>query len=246
MNQILEGNISIKAAILANQRVIQQIMVEKKRYSRDTRFILKQASQRNIKINECSRADIDALASGKTHGGMIAICEERSYQNLSDYETKDSAFLALLEGIEDPFNFGYVIRALYAAGCEGIIVPPRNWNSAAGVVTKASAGASEYMNMIIAHDLKETVDVCKKQQFSIVCALRSAHSLNVYDYTFPRKMILAIGGELRGLSKVVIEASDQDIYIPYANDFRNAMTAAGSAAILGFERLRQQLKQKTL
>ena len=59
-------------------------------------------------------------------------------------------------------------------------------------------------------------------------------------------MILAIGGELRGLSKVVIEASDQDIYIPYANDFRNAMTAAGSAAILGFERLRQQLKQKTL
>lgn len=240
MKQILEGNISIKAAILAEKRVIHEIMLEKKKYSRDTRFILHQAMKRNITIHECTRDEIDHLACGKTHGGMIAICEERSYQSIQMYENKETAFLALLEGIEDPFNFGYVIRALYAAGCEGIIIPPRNWNSAAGVVAKAGAGASEYINMIIADHMSEMLQACKKQHFSLVCALRSDHSVNVYEYTFPKKMILAIGGELRGLSTAVKQASDQDIFIPYANDFRNAMTAAGSAAILGFERLRQQ------
>lgn len=240
MSQILEGNISVKAAMLAEQREIQQIMIEKKKYSRDTRFILNQAVKRNINIYECTRDEIDQFASGKTHGGIIAVCTDRKYQSIQAYEESETAFVALLEGIEDPFNFGYVIRALYAAGCDGIIIPPRNWNSAAGIVAKASAGASEYINMMIADNMNELLEACKRQQFSLVCALRSEHSLNVYEYTFPKKMILAIGGELRGLSAVVKNASDQDIYIPYANDFRNAMTAASSAAILGFERLRQQ------
>lgn len=240
MSQILEGNISVKAAILAKRRIIHEIMIEKKKYSKDTRFIIKQAMQQNISIHECERKEIDALASGKTHGGMIAVCEERNYQQLEAYEHKATVFLALLEGIEDPFNFGYIIRALYAAGCEGIIVPPRNWSSAAGIVTKASAGASEYIDMIVAEDMKEAIAACKAQQIQLVCALRSEHSKNVYEYTFPDKMILAIGGELRGLSKPVQAESDQDIYIPYANQFRNAMSAASSAAILGFEHFRQK------
>lgn len=240
MNQILEGNISVKAAILAEQREIQQIMIEKKKYNRDTRFILNQAMKRNIKIQECTRDEINQLASGKTHGGILAVCGNRKYQSIESYAQKENAFLALLEGIEDPFNFGYVIRALYAAGCDGVIIPPRNWNSAAGVVAKASAGASEYIDMILANPMEQLILDCQKQNFAIVCALRSEHSVNVYEYQFPKKMILAIGGELRGLSSVVKQASDQDIYIPYANDFRNAMTAASSAAILGFERLRQQ------
>lgn len=240
MNQILEGNISVKAAILAEQREIQQIMIEKKKYNRDTRFILNQAMKRNIMIQECTRDEIDQLANGKTHGGILAVCGDRKYQSIDSYKQKENAFLALLEGIEDPFNFGYIIRALYAAGCDGVIIPPRNWNSAAGVVAKASAGAAEYINMILADQMEQLILDCQKQQFTIVCALRSEHSVNVYEYQFPKKMILAIGGELRGLSSVVKQASDQDIYIPYANDFRNAMTAASSAAILGFERLRQQ------
>ncbi len=244
MSQILEGNISIKAAILAKRRFIHEIMIEKKKYSRDTRFIINQARLQNINIHECERKEIDALACGKTHGGMIAVCGERNYQQLAAYEQKSEVFLALLEGIEDPFNFGYVIRALYAAGCEGIIVPPRNWSSAAGIVTKASAGAGEYIDMILAEDMNEIIAACKAQQIQLVCALRSEHSQNVYEYTFPDKMVLAIGGELRGLSKPVQAESDQDIYIPYANQFRNAMSAASSAAILGFERFRQKQYNK--
>ena len=89
-----------------------------------------------------TREEIDELAKGKTHGGMIAFCGERSYQKLSDCIQNDECFLCILEGIEDPFNFGHVLRSLYAAGCNGVIIPPRNWTTAAGVVAKSSAGAS--------------------------------------------------------------------------------------------------------
>lgn len=49
----------------------------------------------------------------------------------------------MLDGVEDPFNFGAAIRAVYAAGVDGLVVPPRNWPSAAGVVARSSSGTSE-------------------------------------------------------------------------------------------------------
>jgi len=244
MSYILEGNISVKAAILAKRRCVNKILVDTRKHDKDTRFILLRAKESNIAIEYTTRESIDALAAGKTHGGMIAYCEEREYQTLKKYQGQSDLFLALLEGIEDPFNFGYVLRSLYAAGCDGVIIPKRNWTSAAGIVAKASAGASEYIDLIVADDMETLLKECKKQGITLVCAIRNEHAQNVYDYTFPRSCCLAIGGELRGLSKTVRDANDQAIYIPYANDFRNAMSAASSAAILAFERLRQT-KHKT-
>lgn len=239
MDYILEGNISVKAAILAARREITKILVDEHKHDKDTNFILRQAQDRGITIKRTTRDSIDEYCSGKTHGGLIAFCGERNYQKLTDYHAQEPLFLALIEGVEDPFNFGYVLRSLYAAGCQGVIIPPRNWTSAAGVVTKSSAGASEYIDLIIADDMEKTLSILKERNISLVCAMRSKDAVNVYDYPFPHKVCIAIGGELRGLSKIVQNHSDQNIYIPYANDFRNAMTAASSTAILAFEYLRQ-------
>lgn len=243
MEYRLEGNISVKAALLAQRRTVTKIIVDENKKDKDTAFILRKARDRHIPIISATRESIDEQCSGKTHGGLIAYCGERKYQTLTKYMQKDALFLALIEGVEDPFNFGYVLRALYAAGCDGVIIPPRNWTSAADVVTKSSAGASEYIDLIVAKDMEKTLQTLKNQGISLVCALRKEDAMNVYEYTFPKKVCLAIGGELRGLSKVVQSASDQNIFIPYGNEFRNAMTAATSTAILAFEHLRQQNDQ---
>ena len=221
---ILEGNISVKAALLANKRCIHKIYVDKKKKDRDTAFIIRKAKEKKIPIETHTREEIDEYAQGKTHGGMIAFCGERSYQKLSDCIMNDDCFLCILEGIEDPFNFGHVLRSLYAAGCDGVIIPPRNWTTAAGVVAKSSAGASEYLSMIIAAERKDAV--------------------NLYEYTFPKRVCIAIGGEMRGLSKIVAQACDQNVFIPYANDFKNAMSASSSATIFAFELLRQRMIKK--
>ena len=185
------------------------------------------------------REEIDALATGKTHGGIIAYCGQRKYQNLEELVNKKQVFLALIEGVEDPFNFGYVLRTLYAAGCDGVLVPLRNWTTAADVVTRASAGASEYMNIIIADDMEDTLTYLHQKDITLLCAQRK-DAISLYSYTFPERICLAIGGEMRGLSKAVMTHSDQNLYIPYRSDFRNAMTAAASTAIFAFEVVRQK------
>lgn len=238
---IVEGNISVKAVILGNKRTVTKVIVDSKKKDRDTSFILRQAKQQQIPIEYQSREYIDALAQGKTHGGMIAYCKERKYQNLNDVIKKEDVFLAFIEGVEDPFNFGYILRTLYAAGCDGVIVNPRNWMNAVDVVTKSSAGASEYINIYIAHDIHQTLQTLKQNQISFVLGQRN-NALSLYDYTFPRKVCIGIGGELRGLSKLVQQYSDQNLYIPYQSDFKNAMTAATSTAIFAFEYVRQKMK----
>lgn len=244
MEYIIEGNISVKAALQAQKRDVYKLIVDPNKHDKDTSYIIRKAKGMQILVENMEREEIDALAQGKTHGGLLAICGERSYATLPSLLQANKHFFALIEGVEDPFNFGYVLRNLYAAGCDGVIVPPRNWSTAAGVVTKASAGASEYIDLIIAEDMEETLQTLKQHQIQLVCGLRKEDAINLYEYAFPQNVCIAIGGELRGLSRIVQDASDQNIYIPYANDFRNAMTAASSTSIIAFEYLRQQSSKR--
>lgn len=235
---IVEGNISVKAVLMANRRDVYRIVVDKNKKDKDSAYILHRAKDKHVLVEFKEREEIDALALGKTHGGMLAYCGERTYQDIQDVMQQDKTFIALIEGVEDPFNFGYVLRTLYAAGCDGVIVSPRNWTTAADVVTRASAGASEYINIFIAEDMNDTLEHIKRANIRFVCAQRS-DAISLYEYEFPNRICIAIGGEMRGLSKPVLAQSEQNLYIPYRADFKNAMTAAASTAIFAFEIVRQ-------
>lgn len=238
---ILEGNISVKAAILAGKREVYKLYVDKKKKDKDTSFILHRAKERKIPIVFTTREEIDTIASGKTHGGLVAVCGARTYDSLENVLNKKEVFLALAEGVEDPFNFGSILRTLYAAGCDGVLVGKRNWSSAAGVVGKSSAGASEYINLIEVEDMEACMQTLQANDVKILCAMR-ANAISLYDYQFPSRFLIAIGGEMRGLSKPVLNHSDQNLYIPYRSEFKNALGAAASAAIFGFEIVRQKSK----
>lgn len=238
---ILEGNISVKAAILAGKREVYKLYVDKKKKDKDTSFILHRAKERKIPIVFTTREEIDTIASGKTHGGLVAVCGPRTYDSLENVLNKKEVFLALAEGVEDPFNFGSILRTLYAAGCDGVLVGKRNWSSAAGVVGKSSAGASEYINLIEVEDMEACMQTLQANDVKILCAMR-ANAISLYDYQFPSRFLIAIGGEMRGLSKPVLNHSDQNLYIPYRSEFKNALGAAASAAIFGFEIVRQKSK----
>ena len=239
---ILEGNISIKAALLSGNRKVHKIIVDKKKNDKDTNFILKEAKKRNIEIIYKDRASIDALSSGKTHGGFIAYCGDRKFQTLEQLLCVKNCFLAFIEGIEDPFNFGYILRTLYAAGCTGVIIPPRNWTTAASVVAKASAGASEHIPMFIADDISYVINELKQHEISLLCGHRE-NAIALYDFIFPNKFCIAIGGEMRGLSKQIMQQSDQNIFIPYNQEFRNALNAASATAVFAFEAARQRYQK---
>lgn len=240
MNCILEGNIAIKAAILANKRKIQKLMIDQHKLTKnkDTRYIFHLAKKQGIDIEICSLDQIQTIATGTTHGGILAFASEITFQTFTT--AIDTTFMVYLEGIEDPYNFGQMIRSLYASGCQTIVTRKRDWSSVSSILSKASAGAYEYISIVQIENTHELIDFCKVQHIPIVCAIRTASAISVYEYQFPKSFCLAIGGEMRGLASIIKNSSNQNVFIPYANQFKNAMSASACASILGFEIMRQK------
>ncbi len=236
---ILEGSISVKAAILGGNRSVYELIVDHKKKDKDTSFIKHQAAARNIPVTLTNRETIDALCEGSTHGGIAAWVGERQYQPLEQLIESKTPFLVLLEGIEDPYNFAYALRSLCASGCNGIIVGERNWTTAASTIAKASAGASEYIPIHVSKDVAHTIQQLKEQKIKLLCCMRE-DAVAYYEQDLTQGICIAIGGELRGLSKSVLELSDQNIYIPYGSTFRNALTASSATAVVAFETARQR------
>ena len=238
---ILEGIISIEAAIKSGKRQILNVFADKEKYEkRDRKAVrfLSYLKKEGIRYTLCERTYIDSITNGTTHGGFVATVSERSYMDfesfLQNFSKEKAAFAVYLDGVEDPFNFGYSIRNLFAFGCRFFIVPQRNWMSAASTVAKASAGASEVCDICIAPDDDSALNMIKKYGVKTVCAGLSPTSVSLNEFSCIDPFILFIGGEKRGISKVFFEKADTVVHIPYSNpDANYSLPTASCAAIFG-------------
>ena len=244
---VLEGMTSISALLntdpAVNDRRILRVVADREKTGKkaaEIRFLEAKASERGFDLTFTDAAGIDALANGKTHGGILAVCCPRTLPALTPDAILPDGFYAYLEGMEDPYNFGSALRSLYAAGVSGVVVPPRNWMTAAGVVARASAGASERLPLFSA-DAETVAQAFRKAGYSILCA-GIRNSVSIFEETFRFPVLLVIGGEKRGISRVLLEKADRVVRIDYGSDFRGSLSAAASAAVLGFELYRQNRK----
>lgn len=244
-SNILEGMTSISAVLNSgceNDRKIQSIWIDldkKKSKASEISFLRAKSKELGFSIDFVSHEKIDEISVGNTHGGILAFCSERNIPVLSAESIHPKSFYVFLEGIEDPYNFGYTLRSLYAAGVSGVIIPPRNWMTAAGVVARASAGASELMPLYTA-DAETAIDLFKASDYQVLCAgIRD--SVSIYEQRFPYPILLVIGGEKRGISRNLLEKADQIVRIDYGRSFRGSLSAASAATVMAFEIFRQNL-----
>jgi 23S rRNA (guanosine2251-2'-O)-methyltransferase len=238
---IFEGALSVKAVILGKKRVVTEVWADKnKRSERDFQYIQRLCESQNIPMFWKLRDDIDALANGKTHGGVIATALNRSFDELSTLSGLD--FVLLVEGIEDPFNLGYIFRTAAAAGAQAIITRARDWSFSESVICKSSAGVSERLTWILSDDFDKTGIQIKALGFKIFCALRDDSAIEMSKANLNQPLCLCIGGEMRGLSKAIIQHADQNIFIEYPTDTKVALPAAQASAVLCFEVVRQRKK----
>lgn len=233
-----EGGLSVKAAMLGGRRKVLEILMDESRHDRDAHFIERKAEELKIPFFRLPRTEIDERASGRTHGGVLAEISPRTYQ-MRESALEGIPLIAAVEGVEDPFNLGYIMRTLYTAGCTGLLLRSRDWSKSEPVILKSSAGASEYLNVILSDDLAEDIRFYREKGVAAYAAMRrDAVPYWQKDYRGP--VLIAIGGEMRGLSAKVLQCMDGNIFIPYANDFRAALNAAGAASALFFEAFRQR------
>ena len=237
---IFEGMTSISALIGAiidgkNDRKIIKILYDtsvKSKKIRELGFLTHKASELGFELIESDTDTIDRLANGKTHGGIIALCSDRTYPSVNCENINKCGFYALIDGVEDPYNFGYCVRSLYAAGADGLILPERNWMSASGVVAKSAAGTSELFDIFV-DDLESAVDKFKSLGFKVVCA-EIRDSVSLYDADLTGPILFIVGGEKRGISGKLLSKADINIRIEYERSFRGSLPTASAVSIIAF------------
>lgn len=239
---LLEGRLSVQAAIEAGWRDVQQILIDsQKRYDRRLSALLRQVDEANIPVSFVTKDAIQQRASGKSHGGVLAEVGERRFCDPADLlPVERAAFIVMLDGIEDPYNFAGAVRCLYAAGVDGVVLRPRNWTSASAVVGRASAGAIERMPLAIAETAAQAADSYRAQGLQIAVAAKSARSRSPDQADLTRPTFLLIGGERRGVTRSFAQSADLTLEIPYGRDFDQSLGTVAATAIIAFEVKRQR------
>ena len=241
---IIEGAIAVKAAMDSKFRKVEVIYIDKDKHTQDVAFIVHEAYKCRVNVERVPREFIEQNALGKTHGGIIRDVQQRRFQSITSLMMKDAPFLALIEGVEDSYNLGYILRSLYAFGCDGVILPEREWDFEDGTMVKSSAGASEFIPIHLTDDLGVTLSTLHDNNFRIISAYRGNNPKEIYQCDMSKGPILVcIGGPLRGLSREVLDNTDEYVYIPYASEFRNALNAASAAVVFASEVYRQRHSQ---
>lgn len=240
----LEGMPSISALLKGiekgiNDRRIRKILFDRekcKSKKAELGFLRAKSEQLGFEIELVSADMIQQKCIGTTHGGIIAECTARQLPELTPEDLKENGVYFLLDGVEDPYNFGYAVRSLYAAGIDGLLLPRRNWMGAAGVVARSSAGASELMNLYVC-DTLDAVKQMKEHGYRVLCAgIRD--SVSLYDAELSGPLLVILGGEKRGISRSLLELSDQIVRIDYGSDFGGSLSTSAAAAVFAFEILR--------
>ncbi len=245
---LFEGMTSIRAVIEGRKagihnREIREILFDrakKKQKEKELAYLSAVSRDMGFTLRETTAEEVDSLSTGTSHGGIIALCSHRTIPLLSDNAWPDNGFIAMLEGIEDPYNFGYALRTMYAAGVDAVLLSPRNWMTAAGTVCRSSAGASELLPLYVSEGV-DAARMAKEKGYRVVCAgIRD--SVSAFDADLKKPIFLIVGGEKRGISRSLLDEADTVVRLDYGRPFRGSLSAASAASVLAYEILRQNRK----
>ncbi len=251
-SSLMEGMTSVRAVIAGseagtNDRKITKVLFDKAKErakARELAYLRQKASTLGFEIKFTDAAEIDTLAIGQSHGGILAYTSDRTIKNVCEANICENGFYVYLQGIEDPYNFGYSLRSLYAAGVNGVVLENRNWMNAAGVVCRASAGASELFDLCRGEP-EEIAKVFHEHGYCIVAADKTKDAVSVYDTDISYPVLLVVGGEKRGISGAFANFCDQTVMLDYGRDFRAALSAASASSIIAFEIFRKNRRKET-
>ena len=237
---LAEGHVSVEAVLEAGIRPVHRIwavLPGDRRHGRMRAL----AREKGVVIEQVEAEVIDELARGRTHGGVIGLVGARRDESVPAMlrEVGEGSLIVMLDGIEDPFNFGQAVRALYAAGVDGLVVR-RSWETALATVTRASAGASELMPTAVADSAENAAVECRPAGLRIACAVSDPDAIELHDADLTGGLFLLIGGERRGVTRSFVDQADLQVRIGYGREKAPDLGSAAAAAIIGFEALRQR------
>lgn len=218
--------------------------VEKIYHSTDkglVKDLVTKAGKSRIKSELIDRGDLAKLAGSEYHQGvMVQIKGEFKYLVLEDIINKESdtfKLILILDNIQDPQNLGSLIRASVGAGVTGIIIPKDRSVDVTPAVSKASAGATEYVSIAKVPNIASAIREIKKANIW-VAGLDGKGGRSIYKEDLKRDLAVVVGSEGDGIRRLVKEECDFLINIPMSNSFES-LNAAQAGVVALFEAKRQ-------
>ncbi|NLC38867.1 MAG: 23S rRNA (guanosine(2251)-2'-O)-methyltransferase RlmB [Clostridia bacterium] len=205
--------------------------------------ILTLARQQGIPIQRSSRQQMDRLTGKASHQGVIAFGAAKDYVDVEEFLTiarnrREPPSILALDHLEDPQNFGAVLRVAEASGVHGVVIPKRRSVSLSATVAKSSAGALEHIAVARVTNLVRTLEYFKKEGLWIT-GLDAAGSSNYFDMDWRGPVVIVVGSEGRGLSRLVKDTCDFLVKIPMLGRL-NSLNAAVAASLVLYELVRQR------
>ncbi len=229
-------------------RPVQRILIsEQRRADKDIHEIIRLAGAAGIEVRKVRRDALTREAAGIAHQGVVALVSAKGYASLEDIlkipsEKGEPPLYIVLDGVEDPRNLGAIVRTAETAGVHGVIIPERRAAGLTETVAKAAAGGLEYVPVVKVVNIVNSLEELKKAGVWVAGAEASGDML-YWDADFVRPTALVLGGEDRGVRRLVRERCDYIVTLPLMGKI-NSLNVSVAAGVLLYEVLRQRrLKQ---
>ena len=244
---IIFGVLPVLEALRAENRRIEKIMIAEG--VRETRLaeIMFLARNSGVSFQKVPRENLSRLVEiGANHQGVLAFVAAADYyptdKLLSEIyrkiEAGEKPLIVILDGVEDPRNFGAILRTIECAGADGVFIPERRAVGLTETVAKSSAGASEYVKVAKVINLNRLIDTLKTHNIWVIGTSGDA-KMNYTDWDFNVPCALILGGEGKGLHRLTAEKCDALVKIPMRGQIESLNVSVACGVIL-FEAERQR------
>jgi 23S rRNA (guanosine2251-2'-O)-methyltransferase len=227
-------------ALAAGTRHFDRLLVAKGLRSRRLSEAIRRATHLGIPLRFEMRETLDRMAGGVPHQGIIAVVSEKPVLSLENLlqDAQAPALLVVLDGVEDPRNLGAILRTAEAAGAAGVVLPERHSAGLSETVARASAGALEHVPVARVGNLVQALEELKARGVWVV-GLDASGRERWDAVDLDRPVALVLGGEGRGIRRLVREHCDHLVSIPHFGHVEslNVSVAAGIAL---YEAVRQR------
>lgn len=237
MGDVIEGRNAVLEALRAGGTVRELLIARGLQDNRVLREIGELAARDDVPVREVDRHELDELSARGAHQGVVGVVGEFSYARLGEVVRaigeRSPSLVIVLDHVTDPGNLGAVIRSAEALGADAVVIPKARAASVGPVVVKAAAGATAHLPIALVPNIARALAELKQAGFWVAGASERAEE-PAWDAALHGRLVLVLGAEGAGLSRLVEEACDFLVRIPLAGK-TGSLNVAQAATVLAYE-----------
>ncbi|MBR4643093.1 MAG: 23S rRNA (guanosine(2251)-2'-O)-methyltransferase RlmB [Selenomonadaceae bacterium] len=223
--------------LLKSGRSVNKIFIAEGSRDGSVQKIFSLAKNAGVIVEFTNRDKLDKICGGR-HQGVAALAAAKNYSTVEEIlelanDKSESPFIILLDELEDPQNFGAILRTAEAVGVHGVIIPKRRSVQLNATVFKTSAGAAEYVKVAQVTNVAQTLKNLRGLGLKVVGSDMNAE-IEFRQADLTGGIVLIIGNEGKGMRRLTRENCDRLIKIPMVGKI-NSLNASTAGAVLMYE-----------